>query len=373
MKKVILLSCSTGQGHNACAMAIHAYFTEQGVACERHDALEFVSTRFATCMSKGHALMYRRAPGLFRGGYRYCQTHPGVFESSSPVSRLLASGTERLYAYLAEGGFDTVICTHVFAGMMVTALLRVHPLPIKTAFMATDYTCYPGMHACQMDHYFIPHDTFAAAYGACGATATRISSVGIPVARAFFRATDKASAKRALGLAADRVHLLVMCGSMGCGPIARIMRLLARELPESVEVSVICGNNRRLCRRLSRQYRDEKRIHVVGYTHDIPLYMEAADLYLTKPGGISVTEAAVRCLPMVFVNAVAGCEQYNLEFFTALGGAVTADTPEALATMCMRLLTDDAARAAMGQALSAYGCPDGAAALYSVLCCEEMS
>ena len=39
------------------------------------------------------------------------------------------------------------------------------------------------------------------------------------------------------------------------------------------------------------------------------LLMDSADLYLTKPGGISVTEAASMRLPMVFIDAVAGCEE----------------------------------------------------------------
>ena len=42
--------------------------------------------------------------------------------------------------------------------------------------------------------------------------------------------------------------------------------------------------------------------------------MDSADLFLTKPGGISTTEAMVKGLPMVLVNVVGGCETPNLEF-----------------------------------------------------------
>lgn len=70
--------------------------------------------------------------------------------------------------------------------------------------------------------------------------------------------------------------------------------------------------------------------------------MDSADLYMTKPGGISTTEAASKRLPMVLVNAVAGCETYNMRYFIHLGAAATADTPEELAGLALALLTDPA-------------------------------
>ena len=71
--------------------------------------------------------------------------------------------------------------------------------------------------------------------------------------------------------------------------------------------------------------------------------MDCADLYLTKPGGISVSEAAAKNLPMVLIDAVAGCEEYNRALFIRRGGAITGANAEALADAC-RALTRDAAR-----------------------------
>ena len=68
------------------------------------------------------------------------------------------------------------------------------------------------------------------------------------------------------------------------------------------------------------------------------LLLDSADLLLTKPGGLSTTEAAVKALPMVLVNAVAGCEEYNMNFFLGKGGASTADSTEKLAELCRTLM-----------------------------------
>ena len=73
------------------------------------------------------------------------------------------------------------------------------------------------------------------------------------------------------------------------------------------------------------------------------LLMDSADLYLTKPGGISVTEAASMRLPMVFIDAVSGCEEYNKDFFLRTGGAVTGQTPREIARTSLSLLSNEPA------------------------------
>lgn len=68
MKKALILSCSTGQGHNSCARAVKEYFDRKQVDCTVVDAFRFVSEKFAVFMGEGHSFMYRHIPGLFRWG-----------------------------------------------------------------------------------------------------------------------------------------------------------------------------------------------------------------------------------------------------------------------------------------------------------------
>ena len=114
-------------------------------------------------------------------------------------------------------------------------------------------------------------------------------------------------------------------------------------------------------------YQKNSGIHIVGYTDQVPLYMDASDLYLTKPGGISITEAASKRLPMVFVKAVAGCEQYNMDFFTDMGAAVFAELPRLLAAKCIRLLHSETDREYMEWALREFQRQDGAKNIFQAL------
>ena len=159
----------------------------------------------------------------------------------------------------------------------------------------------------------------------------------------------------------------MMCGSMGCGPMSRMLKQMAPILPKDAEISVICGTNKRLYAKLKHRYKANSKIHIIGYTNQMPLYMDSADLYLTKPGGISITEAAMKKLPMAFVNAVAGCEQYNMNFFIGMGAAITADSPRLLAVRSIRLLCSTADRQPMERVLWSYRKQDGAKNIFDAL------
>ncbi|MEI3088628.1 MAG: hypothetical protein V8T01_01090 [Oscillospiraceae bacterium] len=91
---------------------------------------------------------------------------------------------------------------------------------------------------------------------------------------------------------------------------------------EDLDVTVVCSTNERLRKELMERYIGRKDVHVLGHVEDMSLLMDTADVYLTKPGGISTTKAAVKGLPLVLMNTVGGCESYNLQFFQRAGAAL---------------------------------------------------
>ena len=90
----------------------------------------------------------------------------------------------------------------------------------------------------------------------------------------------------------------------------------------------------------------------------MPALLHGADVFLTKPGGLSTSEAVAARLPMVLIDAVAGCEEHNLDFFLRAGMAVTANTPGEIADAALALAHDDARLAEMRRAMeSVAGTP----------------
>ena len=245
---LLILSCNTGQGHNSCANAMKAYCQQQGDTCDIADALGFISEKASKFISDWHSRLYRHAPGVFDKGYKYVEKHTGLIAEDSAAYSLLTSGTDELYAFIQSGNYDAVLCVHIFAGLLLSRMMAQHPLPVRTGLLATDYTCSPGFGSCNVDHYFIPDDSLRDAFVAAGVPEDRIVASGIPVRSAFLEKRAKTWAKKQFGIDAAHSHILMMCGSMGCGPMEEVAALLAEGMDANTELSIICGTNEKLKR-----------------------------------------------------------------------------------------------------------------------------
>lgn len=351
--RTLILSCNTGAGHNSCAKALQETFTAHGEVCDVTDALQFISERASQFISNWHTRIYLYAPKLFKAGYQGAENHDSLFREGTGIYKFLTCGADRMYDYIVEGEYDNIICTHVFPALAITEMLERHPsMQIATSFISTDYTCSPSVSDSNLEWYFIPAGSLKDEFVHCGVPAEKLVASGLPAKRAFYERPDKKAAKAALGMDENQRHLLVMCGSMGCGPIRDITELLCENISEDQTVTVVCGSNEELYEKLHKRFDSVPCVHIRAVVPDMPPLMQSADLFLTKPGGLSSTEAAAAGVPMVLIDAVAGCEEHNLDFFLKLGGAVTAETPEELAELALSLLSDEARLTEMSAALA---------------------
>ena len=350
--KALILSCNTGAGHNACAGAVQEALMARQIPCDIRDGLSFLSKEASRFISEWHVRFYRSMPKLYGEGYSYAEKLSQTSDDESLVAKFMNLGAKALRSCIASQGYTAVICTHLFPAMMLAQMQRQAALPITTAFISTDYTASPGYEAIAPDWCFVPAPELIPLFPRPAIPAERIVASGIPVSRAFQQPGDARAAKRALGIAPEHRHLLVMSGSMGCGPIRKIIKQLVKRLPDDVEVSVICGTNRKLSRQLNHLVSDRQNVHIHDYVDHVALFMDSADLYLTKPGGLSVSEALCKRLPMVLIQAVEGCETYNMRYCLDKGAALTAETPAAIAELCAGLIDDDRKLDAMRAAMS---------------------
>lgn len=343
--RILILSCKTGGGHNSCARAIEETFKAHGDFCETVDCLSFVSEGFSNVISKGHSTIYRYFPSLFRFGYSFAERHPSFLKKGSPVYRLIANGGKNLYNFIEKGNYDAIISVHVFGGIaLAKAFEGKSKGNLIFGFVATDYTCSPGVGSFDYDYFFIPDESNLSEFIKKGIPSEKLVVSGIPVRKMFLGENKKAEDKHS-------ENILLMCGSMGCGPIEKTAEELEKNLPNGVFVTAVCGNNRKLYKKLYTKYKSNSNIQVVGFTEEVPELLDSAKVCLTKPGGLSATETMTKGVPLVLINAVGGCEQYNMDFFIENGGAVTAKTSSELSEKCFDLLNDRQTLIKMSKAL----------------------
>lgn len=297
--RILILSCNIGGGHNSCANAIKEVFESNGHYCAVRDAITFISPTASKVLSNGHTLIYRHTPFLLDKGYRYAENHSKIYCKGSVAYRYFAGAGEKLAKYIDTEEFDWVICTHVFAGIMLSEARTLCKEKIICSLTVTDYTCSPTTEICDMDSFFIPHESLTEEFTRHGIPKTKLIPCGIPVRKMFYTNRPIKDAKELAKIKSTHTHLLIMSGSMGNGSPHLIHRI-PDEITENEEITVVCGTNKRMCKKLTARYKKQNNVHILGYVEDISLLMDSTDLFLTKPGGISVTEAAVKSARRIF-------------------------------------------------------------------------
>lgn len=341
--KVLILSCNTGQGHNSAGLAVKEELDRRGIPCEMKDALSFARGRASHTISGAYIGVATKAPSLFGKIYQL----GGLISSSkrkSPVYYANARYASPLKSYIEENGFDTVVTPHLFPAETLTRLRRRGELSVSCYAVATDYTCIPFWEETELDGYFIPHGDLIPEFAGKGIPEEKLVPTGLPVSARYFSHTDRREAREKLGLPQDVPVFLVMTGSMGFGDISSFTLDLLLTCPKEAAIVILTGNNAPLKAKIDTDFAREKRVRTVPFTQEVALYMDACDVLLSKPGGLTSTEAAVKNVPLIHTRPIPGCETRNARFFSSRGLSLFAEDPKAAAGAAARLAEDKTLR-----------------------------
>ena len=320
--KILILSCNTGEGHNTCAKALQIAMQRRGITCEIQDTLALVSEGLSQRV--GNAYLFSTRSSLFEFVYKF----GGFVSNNMDAWQSLVYGANRLYAkklydHIVQHDFDIVVCVHLFPAEAITALKRNMQLHIPSYFIMTDYTCIPFLQETDMDYYIIPHEHLVEEFVEKGVPREKIVPIGIPVDEKKFTTRLPKQKARTNLLGRNHTHsllpkghwYLVMSGSMGYGNIEQLIGQLLNNIRPEDYVICVCGHNEALLHSLQEQFGQQKRVWLLGYTNQVSLLMDAADVIFTKPGGITSTEAIVKNIPLIHTHPIPGLENHNAQFF----------------------------------------------------------
>jgi len=336
--RVLFLSASVGVGHTAAAAAVgrELGLREAGARIDIVDSYQYAASIFSKVVADGYIGMVKTVPQVYRYIYDRAERATQVGAFRTWVSQFTASNLRPL---LDERKPDVVVCTHAFPCGVMAEYKRMFAPDLPVVGIVTDFVVHPFWIYRNVDAYAVATQEMRGALIARGVAAERIDVCGIPVDSRFVTPRlPKEALRRALDLPADRSVVLMMGGGLGIGPLEFMMRALG-----SVEVplagAIIVGRNKSLERRvLALAERIEYPLRVLGFVDNVFDYMHASDVLISKPGGLTSSEALVADLPMILVRPLPGQEERNTRFLVSRRAAIRAKGSRQLAQTVAELL-----------------------------------
>ena len=358
--RILIATVTAGGGHLAAAAALEECWraARPGDVVEKIDLIQLFSPLHRKLYSDGYVRLVERAPELW--GMMFAKSDdPKLLQKLKRIQRKFPSRSKQRFArYVKQFNPDAVLCTHYLPLETLTPLREkkdgIRPF---VACVVTDFEAHAlWMESC-VDLYCVAAEETKARLVARGADAKNVVATGIPIAAKFSSKPDAKTVRKHYGLRDDLPVLLVLSGGFGMGPVAEIIRELDKSQTQ-FQTLVVTGRNEELRRELAA-YDRKHPTHVLGFSTNMHELMAVANLIITKPGGLTSSEALAMGKPLFILNPIPGQEAANSDFLLEHGAAAKANRVEDLPYRIGQLLGSKKL-AEMGKAAKNLGRPQAA-------------
>jgi processive 1,2-diacylglycerol beta-glucosyltransferase len=365
-KKVLILSASTGGGHNRAARAIKEEINKkiingEKMECEIIDSLKFVHNMMDKIISQGYEKSALYTPKAYGRAYRISESDiisKHEFKNN-PVAGLMA---RKLAKLIESKKPDVIIGTHPFP-MIALCSIKKDNSPLENKITSTikknlklsyeidlpplisvltDYTTHSTWIQQEIDHYIVGDEFVKQLLIEEFVDENKVHTYGIPVEKSFLTNRDRQTVLRELNLDKDKFTILLMGGSFGAGNIKETLIELL-DIDRDFQIIVISGRNETLKEKIDRtilSYNHNKNVCSLGFTDKMNDILASVDILITKPGGLTTTEALLKGIPMIVPYCIPGQEEENLDFLLNCGAALK-PTKKYTIPVLIKTLIDD--------------------------------
>jgi processive 1,2-diacylglycerol beta-glucosyltransferase len=332
--RVLFLYISMSSGHQRAADAVREALSILSPSWETEgvDAFSFAFPTIGKIIARTYLEVLRHTPVL----WDFIYDNPDVETATREIRDLLnLISLPKMRSLIKRHNPQALVCTQavpcsVFASEKRRGHLNIPLIAVITDFAIHSYWVHP-----EVDLYCVASEEARRYLIHQGLSASKIVVTGIPISPTFLQHVPKEQARVELNLDPKMPTLLVMGGSQGLGALPEMVDHL-HAYP--LQCLVTTGVNHELFRSLQKRYGKDRRVRVFGYTDQVNTLMDASDLLITKPGGLTSAEALAKGLPMIITNPIPGQEERNARFLMKVGAAEEAEDPEEIARMAQTLL-----------------------------------
>lgn len=337
-QRVLILSAAMGEGHNAAADAVAEAMGQRWPGCwvHRQDTYELRGERVARYVRKSYEQQLSSAPWSYAFSYHALARYPqAAAVLKAAMGQLFGPPLARVVRDLEP---DIAVSTYPFGSAALHWLRRHRGCQIPTATYVPAFHVHPVWAYTGIDLHYVLYAS--AAQDARSPGFSQSMRLGAPTVKSRFGQADREQARQALGVSKDRFVVLFTGGSWGLGPVQEgVEAILA--LGGRVHVAAVCGHNQSLRQRLGL-LADQKGegLTVLGYVHNMPDLMAAADVVVTNGAGNTVLEALRSGRPVIAFSPLAGHGTASSAQLARQGLAVVAADVGELADHVRRLATE---------------------------------
>jgi processive 1,2-diacylglycerol beta-glucosyltransferase len=316
--KVLLAYASVGSGHEQAAHALGEVFEQRGWATRYVDFLDEAPAPMRFVMRDAYLQLVRILPLAYDLAFQHTVTQD--LREAERTSRLLANvGYRRLQELALMEAPDAIVSTNLWPTLALSKVKRhrMQGTPLINCF--TDYVLQTLYMSKGVNWHVSANEQVTATFEATHRRLREpIYSFGIPVRPAFAVHHAREEARAMLGIPQEAHLAVVTGGGLGLGHILEACdTLTSRPFGEPITVMALCGNNTDVQGQigtLAVARSPRHTITAVGWTDQVPAYMQAADLLVSKAGGVTLAEAAAVGVPLVIFEPLPGQETANVRF-----------------------------------------------------------
>ena len=341
--RILIFYAEAGAGHRRAAEALAQSLGERGAVVTLVDAMRFAHPVFRAVYRRGGLGLITRLPRLYHLAY-HLSDQPAINRVLRvPRHRSQQISTRPLYRTIESFQPHAILCTHFLPAELCAGWRRSGRLHVPLCTVVTDFDPHFMWQHAGTDWYGVPTEEARIRMIQDGIDPDIIDVTGIPIGREFAALPDRSAAARRLNLDPDRAVVLIMGGGLGVGAMEDVARSLLVS-PLNAQIVFVTGSNHALRRRLKAM---SKTWIVRGFVNNMPDWLAAADLAISKAGGLAGSELLAAGVPTIIPCVLTGHEAMNAQYLASTKAALLVDSAVEALAQADRLLRDPSRRAAM--------------------------
>ena len=356
---ILILSSAIGSGHMRASAAV-----VRGVALlDSERTCSIIDFPHEVSPDVEHLLrsVYLESLKLWPAAYGRIYRSSGGAQPGSYRHFVERAGLKTLERLVSRTGTQALVAPHFYGAGVLGNYKERNPRAFA-AVVLTDYVPHPIGVPPNLDLYVVADEAAAEVVAKRGVPEEKIHSTGIPIDPAFEEPADASGARRdLLKLENDDLPLvLVMGGGLGGGDLESAVSLLF-QASAAMHLIVLCGSNERSRERLEREAAKEGcSATFLAFTDRVRDLMAGAKVFVTKPGGMSCTEALASGLPQVLYHPIPGQEEDNAAAMARYGAGIVVGRTDEVLGETLKILTSVEHRRRMVESAQAAHRPHSA-------------